>query len=344
MLQKNQSTRNPYYDVLKGLLIIFVIVGHGFQFGNGANFAATADFMDYKVVQFIYSFHMPLFAIICGMFFYFSAQKYTLIHNLADKFRQFLMPIALLSLFYYIVFPNENIYNSIYSAAGGLWFLLSMFYSVIIVMIMSKLCRTIISESVFIVILTVLLYFIKNDFCLSIHKFMIIFFIIGYIASKYGIVNSTVNIWKNKKTIFIIGGGFYAIYLIIPFYFVLYGGFGYGKQSLCWGLTSVICRIITSTLFVIVIMNIVKCIYSKTEESPIWHIINITGRYTMGIYVFQTIIYGIIKNIHVFISNNMIINSICVSIIVFMLSFVLTYICSYNKFLRYFLIGMKWKS
>lgn len=56
MVAKSSLPRNPYWDTLKGVLIILVVLGHcGTAVGN-------------QVLSVIYSFHMPLFVLTTGFF------------------------------------------------------------------------------------------------------------------------------------------------------------------------------------------------------------------------------------------------------------------------------------
>ena len=59
----SKSDRMPYFDNLKGILIILVVVGH---FLNGA--AASEILPAWHIFDFIYMFHMPLFIFVSGVF------------------------------------------------------------------------------------------------------------------------------------------------------------------------------------------------------------------------------------------------------------------------------------
>lgn len=51
-----EKNRNPYWDTLKGILIVLVVLGH------------TGTALGEKILSVIYSFHMPLFLFISGYF------------------------------------------------------------------------------------------------------------------------------------------------------------------------------------------------------------------------------------------------------------------------------------
>jgi fucose 4-O-acetylase-like acetyltransferase len=52
--------RDPYLDVLKGIAIATVVLGHTFQ-------GATPDYGNYLPFRIVYSFHMPMFMFVAGM-------------------------------------------------------------------------------------------------------------------------------------------------------------------------------------------------------------------------------------------------------------------------------------
>ncbi len=56
------QARDRYWDVVKGVLIILVILGHLIQYGVGG------DYWHHPLFKAIYIFHMPLFMIISGYF------------------------------------------------------------------------------------------------------------------------------------------------------------------------------------------------------------------------------------------------------------------------------------
>ena len=61
----SMETDRSYLNVLKGLLIVFVVVGHfGQTIAN--NLPSNIDYIGQGIVLFIYLFHMPLFLFVSG--------------------------------------------------------------------------------------------------------------------------------------------------------------------------------------------------------------------------------------------------------------------------------------
>lgn len=62
-----------YLDTVKGVAIFLMVWGHCIQFFSVKGF----DFFGDIVFKIIYSFHMPLFALVSGYLFYASASRRT---------------------------------------------------------------------------------------------------------------------------------------------------------------------------------------------------------------------------------------------------------------------------
>ena len=69
-VQAAACMHDPYWDVVKGLLIILMVLGHALQFAAGGNFWGDPLWMG------IYLFHMPLFALVSGCFVFQSIRRH----------------------------------------------------------------------------------------------------------------------------------------------------------------------------------------------------------------------------------------------------------------------------
>lgn len=80
------------FDNLKGFAIILVIFGHALQYVIGTEYA-----YDNILYRLIYSFHMPLFMMISGFFFYNSLSR-SFVEVFKSKFIFILLPCLIWSL------------------------------------------------------------------------------------------------------------------------------------------------------------------------------------------------------------------------------------------------------
>lgn len=90
------ASRIDWVDIAKGIGIVLVVVGHTLRG------LANADLMAWTPVprfvdQFIYSFHMPLFFLLSGLFLTRSVSKLSFTQFLADKCRTILYPYVVWS-------------------------------------------------------------------------------------------------------------------------------------------------------------------------------------------------------------------------------------------------------
>ena len=92
-----KSVRNPLLDVVKGLLIILVLLGHAIQYGSGAAFLSGGEFYNNLIFRFIYSFHMPLFMGVAGYLSYFSLQKHGARNYIIRRWSRLFPPILIWS-------------------------------------------------------------------------------------------------------------------------------------------------------------------------------------------------------------------------------------------------------
>jgi len=112
--------RNPYFDNLKAMLIILVVLGHILSEMVDENIWLASIYM------FIYLFHMPAFVLISGHFSRVVKTKKDL-WNLAKKL---LIPYAIFQVIYTMYYTRvfgENIEMSFIDPRWALWFLISMF-------------------------------------------------------------------------------------------------------------------------------------------------------------------------------------------------------------------------
>lgn len=89
MLQgMRRGGRDLRIDAIKGFLIFLVLWGHVIQ-----NITSNEGYYDDWIFRIIYSFHMPLFALMNGYLFYPSQQKRDCKKALQQKIIGLLVPI-----------------------------------------------------------------------------------------------------------------------------------------------------------------------------------------------------------------------------------------------------------
>ena len=311
-------------NYLKGLAILLMFIGH----------AATPTFLkrplSYEiVVQFIYSFHMPLFFIVSG----FLAVKSININFRNDYFLLLKKRIIKLGVPYVVIALITNIALNIASgnitingfiesikttifypelgAMGALWFLYALLIISILTPIITKIsleASIIITIEASIIITIIINIFGPRDlYFLAINRisFFIVYYLIGMYVRKCYEDKKLKNI--NNKNIIIIGSViFLGIYSLII-------SKGIVINRIIFNLYMFLCGLVGSLMMLLIIEKVKKC---KRVISTV----EIFGKYSMDIYIFSWFFQIIsmilctkilnISNYNIFFVSNLIIGSI----------------------------------
>lgn len=95
------QTRNVEYDILKGILIVLVVVGHALQ----SCFDTPTVY--HPLFVFIYTFHMPLFVFVSGYFFS-SCLKYDFKTLIEKKTMRLIVPMFFYSTILLVLFVTSS--------------------------------------------------------------------------------------------------------------------------------------------------------------------------------------------------------------------------------------------
>ena len=160
------NNRLYYIDILKGFAILCVVAGHIATYNTNANI----------IIDFVYSFHMPLFFFISG-FLYSLSKSHLIKEEIIKKSKTLIIPYFSISIIACMVhgISKETLYGYFVSETRwGYWFLPTLFLLFLIMIVIYKFShgneRKLISM---IISVEVGLFFFKqvapifiNDFCL----------------------------------------------------------------------------------------------------------------------------------------------------------------------------------
>lgn len=191
----NIKSRDYTIDNIKGILILLVILGHSIQYASGMEYLRNDLFYDNPLFLLIYSFHMPLFALISGYFFV-KSNKRKLTEVVKRKFTGIFVPLAvfcflillnrvrndisMLSHFYLII--NEYLRSLV---SWPLWFLATVFFDSLIIACLSRFTKSQRINELLMSLIFIFSLFVPDTFIISIHKFIYPFFLIGYLLATY---------------------------------------------------------------------------------------------------------------------------------------------------------------
>lgn len=175
-MKKNRSNRIIYLDVVKFLAIWMVCIGHSYFLVDMSRASILYNW--------IYSFHMPLFMMLCG---YFSLKSYDklVIPFFKQKTIQLLLPTVTISILTIIVcflidLPDIAIVARS-EAIGGMWFLRTLFFCFVYTYLFKRLGWQDYFTAIGSIVLALILphgYFLQFNW-------MLIFFWIGYFLKCY---------------------------------------------------------------------------------------------------------------------------------------------------------------
>lgn len=128
--------RLVYIDILKGIAIILVVMGH--------MFVPYTDYLDSTVNQMIYSVHMPLFIFLSGFVFHLSQGKHSVRITIMKRILSLLLPFFCFSAVY--CFANDISYSDMLlknEMHNGYWFTLVLFEIILISIVIEILTKRI---------------------------------------------------------------------------------------------------------------------------------------------------------------------------------------------------------
>ena len=179
--------RNNCLDIAKGIAALLMVWGHCIQFGNGSTFLQQQCYYDDVAYRLIYSFHMPLFAIIGGYLLSCSLKKRNALSVMSTRLRSLGLPIIVWSLVNYLIeISTHGLADGIigimkqyfWTLVSTHWFLWAMLFCSICVILIHGACNNSVVAFIAVFVLSMI---IPDKFNLSYFKFLYPFFAIGYL-------------------------------------------------------------------------------------------------------------------------------------------------------------------
>ena len=185
-----EQNRNQLIDIIKGVAILLVVVGHNIQYGSDSSLRITGDFFEYPLFKFIYSFHMPLFALVSGYLCHIRNNEGVL-GFLIRKIKAFFVPVLSWVCIEFLIktiiglqvidslklFVTSFVSQLVYSY----WFLWAMLLSSIAIWIFEKYFNCNIWIMIGMIIFSM---FIPNKLNSNLYIYIFPYFLLGYIWQK----------------------------------------------------------------------------------------------------------------------------------------------------------------
>ena len=317
------SLRIMYIDLLKCFAIFLVIWGHCIQY------TSSTPFLENNVFIFIYSFHMPLFFMLSGIFAETIFKK-TLIQCFGSKFRQLIIPtivntvvIFFVSLLIDYINGNEVSYSIKYFISYIIfkgWFLKALFSSIVIFYVSVLIFR----NKLLAIICSNIAVLLIPYFSIYSINFAYPFFCAGYLTGQ--LLKSSLWNSLNRE-----GGGISILLILAALFTILFVNFR-GNDLIYFSPIHIINKYsidytnlyttcyrftigLTGSLFFILLFRA-----KGVSKQKIHSFFIATGQNTMGIFLLQSYFFVVLTTLLDFKDTNILIYSLaitpCISLLV----------------------------
>lgn len=216
--------RNQKIDEIKGLAVLFVIIGHCIQYCSGASFYESESYFYHPLFKLIYTFHMPLFAMVSGFLFFYTVKKRNLKEVLLNRWNTLVIPIiswgtiSYLSKIFMKIEPihlESAIKEYCWTLLSTLWFLWAILFCSCVVSVCYYICPSQKPKNSLIELSIMMLFslLITDKFNLGYAKFLLPFFAVGFYLNQYRVLEIIeVKRFINSKSCIV---GLIAVFLIL---------------------------------------------------------------------------------------------------------------------------------
>ncbi len=358
---KNSSNRNEIVDLLKGLAIYLVILGHVIQCYS----YSSSQYLNNPAYLCIYSFHMPLFMYISGVLIYQSLLKSNSLLKIIKKrtvqliYPYFVWGFALFIIDfvinYFRLFTSdsfENILKMTWRNFSPYWFLLSLWISSLIVSLVWYATN---KKEVWLIILCLLGIIWFASGIRDRDVWMYIFFVIGIITSNrvLAFFSKTENHSVLYNLLLVVCTGVFILLNIGDNeYSIKYiSGMGIIESvDKCWSCFFFFLRA-SSGIFLVLLF--VRTIYKFTtiRNSSLIELLVHSGKYTLQMYLLQKLLVELVGVIVVFITreyypeifkrNIVVYNlfSVLFAYVCFLVIYILSRVTSENRIVSKYMFG-----
>lgn len=330
--------RNEFLDILKGIAIILVVVGHCIQYGSGHNYMTNSLYFSDFVFKLIYSFHMPLFMLISGYLFYYSVKKNSFKYNLINRLKTTIVPIFTYTLICYML--NKSLYFDIESFLSNmflnLWYLWAIFWCSLIVLLVEQAKKM---KNILYTLIYLIMFFIPNIYNFHLYCFMYVFFILGFLFNKYNLKEYFKHRLRFASLISII-----IFIILFMFYdinsYIYVSGYNIVKEG---GFVQIFINIYRSTIGLfgsVFLISTVKIILLKTDLKL--KLLSYIGKNSLVIYIISGLIFAyLFPRINTYINGLNYIIIFIETIFVIILSLLPNLIIKRSRLLNFLILGSR---
>lgn len=286
--------RKAYFkklDIIKGLAMFLVVLGHCIQCGSGNKFYQSQLFFDDFIYRIIYSFHMPLFMMISGFLYGRTLSGKSFLRTLKNRSLRLLLPIVawttIVTLLSFIRGGGIDIGEYLYSVLTGFWFLWAVWWATTICSFIEMIGKTSRLQIILHMMVIIITFFTPDGLNFFMYKFMYVAFLIGYAAEKCNL-DTKFEMVHSQRYLYLMGLA--ALYIILfsffrkESYIYISGWTLLGKDNwftiLVWDVYRTLIGAVGGILFIYLIYLFVP------EKSGC--LLGDVGKNSSGVYILQT--------------------------------------------------------
>lgn len=283
------NKRDPFWDFVKGIAIILVLIGHSIQYGSSYDYSVELQYLENPLFKVIYGFHMPLFMFVSGYLFSFSVEKRDFLHTIIHLLHTLFIPLLMFHFIGALIIGHDwslmGIIRCTYESLGTLWFL----WAVMFAMIATHFINQYVNNRWWIhLVLIVILYILPDLYQTALWKFVYPFFILGFYCRSNNFIDI---LMRNKRQVVVILTPIYLFLIAFVMNKNIYVYFTkvslYSASNILYQLYYDITRLVIGLLGVMAFLCIIRIVFEKYERLLITKSISFLGVNSMGIYCFQ---------------------------------------------------------
>lgn len=341
------SNRTIWIDYIKAFAVILMLLGHCIEFGNGYEYRTNLQNFYNPIYVWIYSFHMPLFAIISGFFLVHSISTKTFMQCIWDKVKKVLIPIFC----WQFIIVAFNYIHSLFRGGGSLkyallsylniynnmWFLWATFFcSCLIICI-----HFWVHDNIFVYLICIALTWLIPYYSLQLMLWLLPFFIFGYYCARGNLLE------KLSLPIIIICVVIHVLVLLnwSPLFYI-YQSIGAGQYvfgegcSLLQHILVNVVRLVSGLSGSIAIIGVFYTLRMVLTNGVISNIAELISRYSMSIYVSSVYIFNAFLRDMTTLQFNFV-HNIVQTIVILLLSMLFSKVLYSNRYTRFAFWGRR---
>lgn len=304
IIEKKERALTP--DICKGIAILLVVWGHVLQQG----LFGVAEIHENPAVKIIYSFHMPLFVLISGYFFYASQKKKSIKEIIVQRGKNLLKIILIWNTIHYAIalllscLIEKQAFFSIKSwwraIIEGYWFLWAVLFCTITVGLIVKCLPKQFWMVGFVVVFPLALISPCRWVILSVYPF----YIAGFLFHKWIEEGKKIPLWLKYSSlpVFVVATWLHFSGSAVgnsEWMYLVKKSLGFLKGSI--GLTEIMIQVgnivlyyvlgISGSVSVIILVDVIVC---KIKKNIVLNFVGKLGQFSLQIYILQRVLLELI--------------------------------------------------